>query len=529
MVAYLNEHGYDKPINVQTLQSPAVKVYAGILEFLFRGIDPNFAFKGQHYEEEIPALFKAIDYPIQINKASLKVISQHDWPKLLGALTWLVELLLLDEQMSREKEEAALIDSEDAEVIFFEYLSEAYMLFMGGEDDLSPLDNKLAVKFEEKNVQIEEENAALERSMNVLQRDIKKLEDWATKLPELKKKKADLSADISKLNDFAANLEDYLAGVQRKLQGHETDLAGKKKRLEQLQKEKQALQKRLDAQEASGLDVRQMIKDRVELDEQVTALRSKREMAAKMMMEHEIQLGKQIEIVESEVAKYTELAMRLRLLPHSQNTKAESIMFDLQFKPHAKAEEMIGVDLRGTIKPSLKEIRAHLLSSVRSTGVECVRLREELDRLGEQLEQRIDEVALLESKVQEMERQCVAKKEALDVEQKQFRMAIKAVREETEAATRAMNDQLLESHKAVDELRMEENRLKSQFAQVAQQINNEIIDVVERLTTYKHHVQTKLRELKEETQRVSAELSQDAQRLHDDAARCNKSVFGVCE
>ncbi len=59
VIAFLNEHGYDKAtISTAPGSSPPVKVFAGILEFLYRFIDPNFTFKGVALDEEIPLLFK---------------------------------------------------------------------------------------------------------------------------------------------------------------------------------------------------------------------------------------------------------------------------------------------------------------------------------------------------------------------------------------------------------------------------------------------------------------------------------------
>jgi kinetochore protein NDC80 len=87
VVTFLTEKGYEEAITVKSLQSPAIKVYASILQFCFRHIDPTFTFKGQ-YDEEIPNMFRMLDYPMAIQKAELKVISQHHWPKLLAALTW---------------------------------------------------------------------------------------------------------------------------------------------------------------------------------------------------------------------------------------------------------------------------------------------------------------------------------------------------------------------------------------------------------------------------------------------------------
>ncbi len=110
------------------------------------------------------------------------------------------------------------------------------------------------------------------------------------------------------------------------------------------------------------------------------------------------------------MAQYTELAMRLRLVPHSHNTKVPDCSFDLQFKSHAMADDMIAVDLRAVVKPALKALRSSTIASVRAISAESIQLHEQLDRLGELLEQRADEVSSLEAHVQEQERTCAAKK-----------------------------------------------------------------------------------------------------------------------
>ena len=45
-------------------------------------------------------IFKAFQYPHSISKTSLSAVgSPHAWPQLLGALTWLVELLTYDAEV----------------------------------------------------------------------------------------------------------------------------------------------------------------------------------------------------------------------------------------------------------------------------------------------------------------------------------------------------------------------------------------------------------------------------------------------
>jgi kinetochore protein NDC80 len=394
IVTFLTDQGYEEPISLKTLQSPAIKVYASILQFLFRRIDPQFTFKGQ-FDEEIPNMFRMLDYPIAIQKGELKVISQHHWPRLLAALSWykylslhlcciflkknafferLVDLVQWDLTKAVQQEDP--LETEDTEGIFFEYLSASYRQFMDNIDDTSELDAKFMGQFEDKNRQIEQECTQLERANAVLQKDISRLEQQASQLPAFRKQKGMLQEDIVKLTEFVASLEEYEVKVQRKMATNEKDLAAKKKRLEALQKEKESLQTRLSAQEASGIDCAKMMREQSEFEEQLTKLRQKREMARQMRGEQEIQMQKLLEVVESELFRYNELSMRLRLLPASANTKMPEVSFDLGFKSHADADEMVSGDLAKVIKPALKSLRVQLTAANRANGAELQALKE---------------------------------------------------------------------------------------------------------------------------------------------------------
>lgn len=510
VVSFLQEKGYEEQITVKSLQSPPIKVYANIMEFCMRQMDPHFTFKGQ-YDEEIPALFRMLEYPIAVQKAELKVISQHQWPRLLAALTWLVDLLQYEETRETLVAEEAVLDTEDSEAVFFDYLSSSYRMFMDGSDDTSDVDQRFAAQFEEKNKQMEEECAQLERANSTLQKDILRLEEQAARLPALRKEKHTKQVDVGKFNDLVAEFDEYIAKIQRKLSKNEKDLAAKKKRLEALLKEKETLQARLDAQESSGIDYRKMVQDRLDLEEQVAQLRAARDMATKIRGEHEIALNKLLEVVDQELRHYNELAMRLRLLPASANTKMPEVSFDLQFKSHARAEDMVTGDMHGTIKPALKSLRASLAQANRDAAMQALQLREDLDRLQEQAEARRDDVVNLTSKCASQESALRAMKEVVEEDQKQLRIAAKNVREETEALVKLGLQRLQNSHHIVDKLRVEENRLKAKFAMQSQEINNNIIDVIDRLTNHKQYIQLRLKELLDHAENTTKEVqSMDA-------------------
>ncbi len=323
-------------------------------------------------------------------------------------------MLVHDKESTDVQAEAAPLETDDTDGIFFEYLKSSYALFLQGRDDTNELDAQFTAQFEDKNRQSEEECAQVERVNAVLRKDIGRLEQEAAKLPALRSQKAALLSDASKLADHVSSLETHVAHVERKLAACEKDLAAKKKRFEALAREKEALQARLGTQEASGVDYAKMMQDQRDLEEKVGQLRQARDMASKMRGEHEIALQKLLEVVEAELRHYNELCMRMRLMPASANVKMPEVAFDLQFKSHARAEDMLVADLAGTIKPSLKALRGNAAGANRALGAELLRLREEVDRAQEQKDVRHDDLASLQSRVQQQDQQLRALKVILN-------------------------------------------------------------------------------------------------------------------
>ena len=44
--------------------------------------------------EVVPKMFKKLGYPVTIKASTMQTISAtHSWPRILGALTWLIDLI----------------------------------------------------------------------------------------------------------------------------------------------------------------------------------------------------------------------------------------------------------------------------------------------------------------------------------------------------------------------------------------------------------------------------------------------------
>jgi kinetochore protein NDC80 len=64
------------------------------VQFLYHQLDSEYAFGTEGMEEEIITLVKMLKYPFNLSKSVIVSCgSQHNWPKLVGLLTWMIELV----------------------------------------------------------------------------------------------------------------------------------------------------------------------------------------------------------------------------------------------------------------------------------------------------------------------------------------------------------------------------------------------------------------------------------------------------
>ena len=96
LAKYLADMNFPGRVTPKMLAAPTGKDFQSIMSFLLRMIDPQFVLSSStgKMEDDVQVVFKALKYPFQISKTSLTAVgSQQSWPALMGALTWLVELL----------------------------------------------------------------------------------------------------------------------------------------------------------------------------------------------------------------------------------------------------------------------------------------------------------------------------------------------------------------------------------------------------------------------------------------------------
>jgi SMC interacting uncharacterized protein involved in chromosome segregation len=181
IIEFLVTHGYEHQISPKQLgnggSGPSNKDFAQIFVFLYRQLDTNYKYpkdvKDFKLEDEVPAIFKMLRYPVAITKSQMSTIgAPHAWPYLLAALDWLVELLTYQQQLAAEEQDG--IDPADTDKMFFLYTKRSYKAWMEDESgaSLDAIERELNQQFASKNVVLEQEIQKMQAEVSLMESEL---------------------------------------------------------------------------------------------------------------------------------------------------------------------------------------------------------------------------------------------------------------------------------------------------------------------------------------------------------------------
>jgi kinetochore protein NDC80 len=181
IIEFLVTHGYEHQISPKQLgnggSGPSNKDFAQIFVFLYRQLDTHYKYpkdvKDFKLEDEVPAIFKMLRYPVAITKSQMSTIgAPHAWPYLLAALDWLVELLTYQQQLAAEEQDG--IDPADTDKMFFLYTKRSYKAWMEDESgaSLDIIERELNEQFACKNVVLEQEIQKMQAEVSMMESEL---------------------------------------------------------------------------------------------------------------------------------------------------------------------------------------------------------------------------------------------------------------------------------------------------------------------------------------------------------------------
>lgn len=458
--AFLRARGYGGASTAAALGRPTGRDFEDMSCFLFTQLDARWARDASRkFDDDFVDMFKRLHYPFGISRTALAAVgTAHTWPPLLAALLWLADLISFDEG-SRDRPVAAahasrrLALSEADEVVagddhvasrlaalgadrvFYEYIGDAYGLFLSGDDAAcDELQAKLEAAFQSRVDDGEREEQTFLARARELEVMRARTRDEARGLPELLEKRAlareqqaDAEARLADDEAAASNADaDLAAAVAEaaalKLEADAEAAANDELRALDAQREADApLVARLK-RELEGLEA--------ELQNRRAARRSSDEF--RELVDAERSLADALLEIEAVAVVYGESAAKLQVVPKTAKN-AGGVDLSLAVDARTAARLIAAADAgdrddgspaalraavdaalatatkaRDVVAPKLEELREVLADRVRDVAesrdaaqLEVERSSLEAARLKERLEDKVADVRNLEARLAE--------------------------------------------------------------------------------------------------------------------------------
>eukprot|EP00003_Mantamonas_plastica_P012512 TRINITY_DN22435_c0_g1_i1.p1 TRINITY_DN22435_c0_g1~~TRINITY_DN22435_c0_g1_i1.p1 ORF type:complete len:629 (+),score=276.58 TRINITY_DN22435_c0_g1_i1:39-1889(+) len=504
IIRFLSEHMFDKSLEPKDLQGPSTKDFLHILQFLYNIIDPHFKFSAKNPEEEVVMIFSTLKYPIKINKSAVVAPgSPHSWPSMLAALVWICDLLDFQEKKQSREENDEDILEDMGERLFFDYLSQAYEIFLTQDYDDSqadeiyePLKDEFQARFEHKNAEVAAQNEELEAEKADLERQLSEFEG-PSQLEEATTRKNDVEADVAKFERLINDLENHEQLLQRKLIDHSQELESKKEELKRLVELQEKLQVQLEAQEINEEDVKRINSERNELQQELSEVSANRDRLDKVIWQQELQINEQQMELDGTLEVYNSKVEALDLVP-STTENANGVEFSLELNMEAtKAKDVLSGDLKGTIKPALNALKETFAINLSTAEQDQEVSRAQIERISRDVEALEMENSELEEMIKEREDECQSTKNAMKRLMDRHDRQMENISKQIQDLQSANPNALKETNKQLNEKKQLLQKLEIQFEAEKAELIGVFSQTVERLTKHKAHVESRLSELRQ--------------------------------
>ncbi|PIA19239.1 hypothetical protein COEREDRAFT_79194 [Coemansia reversa NRRL 1564] len=520
---------------------PTVKDFQTIFKFLYAQLDPCYTYM-KKFEEDVLQILRGIHYPYVGNISKSHIYSagsMSTWPGLLAMLLWLVELIECVTQMNPQDVDIHSAEFKDSaqfvDRVFFDYLAQAYPVWLDSGDEPVNLEEMLARQFEQKNANLIQETADVERRLANAKTELDALLGNESPLVLLERERVDLISDKEKFESYIQRLEskhqrmtDFVAS-----QKQQQDVA----QVEQLslEKDKAEVQKIVDAQQISTEDVDRMNSERNQLLETLKIIQEKGQEATQDVWDKDMKLQRILDDIENLTQDYTSKALNLGLIgtrklkstsatqpasdsnaeDESEGDSAKSNAVAGTGIPSSAMEDPLGgveielaintraddrkqitsVDLRHVVQPALQHACDVFASQLYATQNYVLELREKIDQLSESRMEQQERVDEMDKQVKRHNQRYQELRENIMAETRATTAKIETLEADIAAMRRDMSQGELQSKAALAHAEAEWESVQRGCRTRRGEINQDVVVTLEGAVEMKSHAETRLQEL----------------------------------
>lgn len=402
------------PLGIKALKNPTQKDFVVIFQFLYKKVDPGYRFT-KSIEHEVYYVLKNIKYPYldSINKSQISAVGGQNWPVFLGMLYWLVQLNLKVEEISvmdftedeipEELDDGTDQNELELERIFINYIIKSYNAFLNNIDDYTEFYNEMRSEYDKYTEDIVKQTQRL-LNENVKLRDTHhKLVAESESLVAVEKKSEALESDLFKFKAYIESMENRKLKWNNVLEQIKQEMQNSEAELVRTEEEKRQIQEQISAQGLTPKDIDRMNNERDRVSKSIDAVNLRLNEISKIVHSKELEAQQAYEelsntLKEYNFSVYTIASTSPDIDASKYVVKLDNLLSEerLGLRPDALLE---GQDIKTDIRLNLQKLKNDINVRIHKAQDEAISLQEELDSIGETINEKSEQVESLEAKL----------------------------------------------------------------------------------------------------------------------------------
>jgi kinetochore protein NDC80 len=365
-------------------------------------------------------------YPYNISKTSLSAVgSPHAWPQILGAIAWLVDLLIYDAdaaacggQKTGEFEATSDI-ARKGDVMFVEYLKNGYQAFLSGNDALY---EDYTAQFREN---LEEQSQSVAKILSVKEEEQNRLKEaiqaelhHGEQLPKLQDKLRGHESDHDKLSGYVEQLKAHNVSLKTKVDAKKEEAEVWHAKIEQVRETCKSLKAKIGSQELSADEALRMVTEKDRIERQLNETTAYHLAMKHKEWEAETELRRHKEELERALHSYVAKASEMQLLPPG-SANAQGVDFRIELNKEmmdvaTNDRHVLSTDVSGKIVPALNKYKEMISNKANGLRTSVNLLQDQEEQSQEALEEAQARLETVESKHSKLEEKVSRTKDQMD-------------------------------------------------------------------------------------------------------------------
>ncbi|KAM0950840.1 putative kinetochore protein Ndc80 [Dioscorea sansibarensis] len=460
---------------------PSAREITETLKFLLSRLD--FPFSNESLDDDLLLLLRLLRCPIKLPRSALKAPgTPHSWPPLLSALHWLCQLARYSDFLS-----SCPSDSPSPNDLLL-FLSHSYSLFISGDDDaVSALDAEYLQKAEHQAKNASSVVDSLQKECTDLEEKLRALTSGPSRRQALESEKGLLTEDVNKFRAVVDSFGAKVASLERSLGDWERELVAKEGEIRRMKEENEELRKRVDGQAVSARDAERMRREMQAVERNIAESENGLSAMEERALELEASAGRKFKEMEALAERCNQAIRKLKL--------GNDFQYVLSAEGSSPSK-VLGIDYKTTVKPALNSLAEDMKKSSLLKLEELIALQQQTEQNTKILEEKKDQLAGLQSKIEEYETKMSLIRKAME----DHASACAAEAEKIKAECRARERQLETVEKEAEEFLRDSER-KLEFAvkesdEETQVCAHELLALIDMVSKYKEYMESTISKMK---------------------------------